>query len=248
VNEPGVDPAADGEPPSDAMSEPAADPDSAARGGPSDHQLAWEIAYSVYGSNSQAIERYAQILRDRAVAWGLLGPSETERIWSRHILNSAALAELIPVGSTVVDIGSGAGLPGVPLAILRPDLTVTLLEPLLRRWTFLTEVVTELDLGERVTAIRGRAEDHSGRYDVVVARAVARLDRLIPWCDPLRRPSGMILGLKGESAEAELTEAAKALAARGLKAELLVVHAHPAADPARVVRILDASRDQRLPP
>jgi 16S rRNA (guanine527-N7)-methyltransferase len=241
VDERGVGPAADRVAPSDAMSKPAAaEPDGVARVGLSDHLPAWEIAHTVYDSNSQAIEKYAQLLRDRAVAWGLLGPSETDRIWDRHILNSAALAELIPVGSTVVDIGSGAGLPGVPLAILRPDLTVTLLEPLLRRSTFLTEAITELGLGDRVTTIRGRAEDHSGRYDVAVARAVARLDRLIPWCDQLRHPGGMILALKGESADAELAQATKALAARRLKAELLVVRAHPAADPARVVRIVNA--------
>jgi 16S rRNA (guanine527-N7)-methyltransferase len=241
VNEPELEPAVDRVPPGDAISEPvAADRAGTDNVGLSDHQRAGEIAHTVYSSNSQAIEIYAQILRDRAVAWGLLGPAETDRIWDRHILNSAALAQLIPAGSTVVDVGSGAGLPGVPLAILRPDLNVSLLEPLLRRWTFLTEVVTELGLGDRVTAIRGRAEDRSGRYDVVVARAVARLDRLVPWCDPLRRPGGMILALKGESGEAELAQAAKDLTARRLKAELLVVQAHPAADPARVVRIVDA--------
>ena len=174
-------------------------------------------ALEAFSLNSRAIETYAEILRGRAVEWGLLGPREADRVWDRHILNSAALGELIPDGSSVVDVGSGAGLPGIPLAILRPDLTVTLLEPLLRRSTFLTEVVDELGLGARVTVVRERAEDHEGRYDVVVARAVAPLDGLIRWCDPLRRPAGVLLAMKGESAEADMAQAAKALRARGLR-------------------------------
>jgi 16S rRNA (guanine527-N7)-methyltransferase len=195
------------------------------------------IAIEAFHSNSPAIETYAEILRGRAVEWGLLGPREADRVWDRHILNCAALGELIPEGSTVVDVGSGAGLPGIPLAILRPDLIVTLLEPLLRRSMFLMEVVDELGLGERVTVVRERAEDHQGRYDVVVARAVAPLDGLIRWCDPLRRPAGLLLALKGDSAEAQIEQAAKVLRTRGLQAELLLARAHPDGEPARVVRV-----------
>ena len=195
------------------------------------------IAMELFHLNSQAIETYAEILRGRAVDWGLLGPREADRIWDRHILNSAALSELIPDGSSVVDVGSGAGLPGIPLAILRPDLNVTLLEPLLRRSTFLIEVVDELGLGGRVTVVRERAEDHDGRYDVVVARAVAPLDGLIRWCDPLRRPGGVLLALKGDRAEAQIEQAAKVLRVRRLQAELVLARAHPAAEPARVVRV-----------
>lgn len=195
------------------------------------------IAMELFHLNSQAIETYAEILRGRAVDWGLLGPREADRIWDRHILNSAALSELIPDGSSVVDVGSGAGLPGIPLAILRPDLNVTLLEPLLRRSTFLIEVVDELGLGGRVTVVRERAEDHDGRYDVVVARAVAPLDGLIRWCHPLRRPGGVLLALKGDRAEAQIEQAAKVLRVRRLQAELVLARAHPEAEPARVVRV-----------
>jgi 16S rRNA (guanine527-N7)-methyltransferase len=197
----------------------------------------YAIAIATFHLNSQTIQTYAEILQGRAIEWGMLGPREADRVWDRHILNSAALGELIPNGSSVVDVGSGAGLPGIPLAILRPDLTVTLLEPLLRRSTFLTEVVDELGIAARVRVVRERAEDHKGRYDVVVARAVAPLDGLIRWCDPLRRPAGVLLAIKGESAEADMVQAAKALRARGLRAELVLARAHPEAEPARVVRV-----------
>jgi 16S rRNA (guanine527-N7)-methyltransferase len=195
------------------------------------------IALEVFHSNSKDIETYTEILCGRAIDRGLLGPREADRVWDRHILNSAALAELIPDGSSVVDVGSGAGLPGIPLAILRPDLAITLLEPLLRRSTFLTEVVGELGLGGRVAVVRERAEDHEGRYEVVVARAVAPLDGLIRWCDSLRRPGGVLLALKGDNAEADMAQAAKALRSRGLRAELVLAQAHPEADAARVVRV-----------
>ncbi len=135
---------------------------------------------------------------------GVIGPREADRIWDRHILNSLALADLIPVGATVVDVGSGAGLPGIPLAIARPDLSVTLLEPLLRRTTFLEPVVRELGLGDRVRVVRARAEDHHEQYDVVTARALAPLDRLIRWCRPLLKDGGTLLALKGRSAEDEI--------------------------------------------
>jgi 16S rRNA (guanine527-N7)-methyltransferase len=200
----------------------------------------YAIAIATFHPNSQTIQTYAEILCGRAIDWGLLGPREADRIWDRHILNSAALSELIPNGSSVVDVGSGAGLPGIPVAILRPDLSVTLLEPLLRRSTFLTEVVDELGLGDRVTVVRERAEDHEGRYDVVVARAVAPLDGLIRWCDPLRRPGGVLLALKGDSAEAQIERAANVLRARGLQAELVLAWPHPEAEPARVVRVTPA--------
>jgi len=147
------------------------------------------------------------------------------------------LNELIAADRTVADVGSGAGLPGVPLALLRPDLQLTLLEPLLRRSTFLTQTVEELGIEARVQVIRSRAEDHHQTYDVVVARALAPLDRLIGWCNPLRSPSGIILALKGSSAANEILAADTELRATHLNAEVVKARAHPAAEPATVVRL-----------
>jgi 16S rRNA (guanine527-N7)-methyltransferase len=197
-------------------------------------QLA-EIAQEIYGTEFAVINRYVDILRSTAVDWGLLGPREAERLWDRHILNSAALSGLIAADSAVVDVGSGAGLPGIPLAILRPDLCVTLIEPLLRRSAFLTQTVEELQISDRVEVVRARAEDHSQTYDVVVARALAPLDRLIGWCNPLRAPDGVVLALKGASAADEIAAAGRQLQAARLQAEVLKVRAHPDVEPATVV-------------
>jgi len=134
-----------------------------------------------------------------------MGPREGERLWERHILNSIAGVSLLPEGATVVDVGSGAGLPGVPLAILRPDLKVTLLESLLRRAHFLELAVDELGLADRVRVVRARAEEHRERYAVVTSRAVAPLPRLIGWCAPLMARGGKILALKGSTAAVELS-------------------------------------------
>jgi 16S rRNA (guanine527-N7)-methyltransferase len=198
-----------------------------------------QVTEELYGYEASRISQYVDILATRGVAFGLLGPKEASRIWERHILNSAALSRLIEPGSTVIDVGSGAGLPGIPLAVLRPDLQVTLLEPLLRRSTFLVEALSDLDLTARVEVVRARAEEHTRRYDVVVARAVAPLDRLIGWCNPLRRPEGVLLALKGQNAEAEIGQAAQVLARLGLAAELIAARADPRADSAIVVRITD---------
>jgi 16S rRNA (guanine527-N7)-methyltransferase len=202
-------------------------------------QLA-EIAQEIYGTEFAVINRYVDILRSTAVDWGLLGPREAERLWDRHILNSAALSGLIAADSAVVDVGSGAGLPGIPLAILRPDLCVTLIEPLLRRSAFLTQTVEELQISDRVEVVRARAEDHSQTYDVVVARALAPLDRLIGWCDPLRAPDGVVLALKGASAANEIAAAERQLQAAQLQAEVLKVQAHPDVLSATVVRLRGA--------
>ena len=206
-----------------------------------------EIARETYGAEFPAINRYVDILRSTALDWGLLGPREAERLWDRHILNSAALSGLIAADSAVADVGSGAGLPGIPLGILRPDLRVTLIEPLLRRFTFLTQTVEELQISDRVEVVRSRAEDHRQTYHIVVARALAPLDRLIGWCNPLRAPDGVILALKGASAADEIAAAGQQLQAAQLQAEVLEVRAHPDVEPATVVCLHHAD-ERRLPP
>jgi 16S rRNA (guanine527-N7)-methyltransferase len=195
------------------------------------------LAREIYGGQFPSLNRYVDILRSTGVEWGLLGPREADRLWDRHILNCAALNELTAPDRTVADVGSGAGLPGIPLALLRPDLQLTLIEPLLRRSTFLTQTVEELGIEARVQVIRSRAEDHHQTYDVVVARALAPLNRLIGWCNPLRSPGGTILALKGSSAANEVMAADTELRATHLNAEVVKARAHPDAEPATVVRL-----------
>lgn len=175
-------------------------------------------AAEVFGDRIGLAEQYAAFLATAGVERGLIGPREVDRMWERHILNSAAVGELIESGARVVDIGSGAGLPGLPLAIARPDLTVILVEPMLRRTEFLAEVVGALGLP--VTVVRGRAEepsvrDEAGEADVVVSRAVADLTKLARWSLPLLRPGGRMLALKGERAMAEVAEASATLTRLG---------------------------------
>jgi 16S rRNA (guanine527-N7)-methyltransferase len=158
-------------------------------------------------------QRYAGWLAGAGIERGLLGPREVPRLWDRHLLNCAALAELMPHGARVADVGSGAGLPGLVLAIARPDLHVTLVEPLLRRTSFLEEVVADLGLSARVEVVRARAEELHGhrRFDVVTSRAVANLGTLLAWCLPLVETDGVVVALKGRRAQEEIDEAAKAL-------------------------------------
>lgn len=153
--------------------------------------------------------RYAAWLAGPGTERGLLGPREVPRLWDRHLLNCAALADLLPADADVADIGSGAGLPGVVLAVARPDIRVTLVEPLLRRTTFLEEVVADLGLGERLEVVRARADALHGqrRFTVVASRAVADLSRLLTWCVPLTEPGGHVLALKGRSAPDEIERA-----------------------------------------
>ena len=164
---------------------------------------------------------YAEWLLSAGVERGLIGPRETERIWERHIANCAAMAELIPSTADVIDIGSGAGLPGLVLAIVRPDIQVTLIEPLQRRCDFLNEVLADLGIGDRVEVLRGRAQDVSvNKAEVVTARAVAPLNKLLTWALPLVAPGGQILAMKGSSAPTEIEAAAKVLKHR--QAEILL--------------------------
>jgi 16S rRNA (guanine527-N7)-methyltransferase len=159
-------------------------------------------------------ERYAALLATDGVVRGLIGPREAPRLWERHLVNCALLADLVPADATVCDIGSGAGLPGLVLAIARADLQVTLVEPLLRRTTFLEEVVADLGL-EHVEVVRGRAEALHGerRFAVVTSRAVAPLDRLLGWSMPLVDPTGALVAMKGASVDDEI-EAARPVLAR----------------------------------
>lgn len=167
------------------------------------------VAERVFPSGRLALaERYVELLATDGVLRGLIGPREAPRLWDRHVVNCALLAELLPQEATVCDIGSGAGLPGIVLALARPDLRVTLVEPLLRRTTFLGEVVHALDLG-RVEVVRGRAETLHGarRFAVVTSRAVAPMDRLLGWSMPLVEPTGVLLAMKGLSVDAEIDAA-----------------------------------------
>lgn len=151
---------------------------------------------------------YADLLATDGVVRGLIGPREAPRLWDRHLLNSAVLGEAIPQGSTVCDIGSGAGLPGLVVAIARPDLSITLVEPLLRRTTFLDEVMEALSL-TNVEVVRGRADAlHGSRtFDVVTSRAVAPLDRLLEWSMPLVAPTGALVAMKGSNVAEEIEAA-----------------------------------------
>jgi 16S rRNA (guanine527-N7)-methyltransferase len=168
-----------------------------------------DAANQIFGEHLGLAERYAELLADVGVEWGLLGPREVERLWDRHLLNCAAVAELFEPGERVVDIGSGAGLPGLPLAIAKPGVRVVLVESLLRRAEFLRMVVA--DLGLDVAVVRGRAEDPTvregaGGCDAVVSRAVASLDKLSRWSLPLLRTGGRMVAIKGERATEELLE------------------------------------------
>jgi 16S rRNA (guanine527-N7)-methyltransferase len=168
-------------------------------------------AASVFGPALPAALTFAGILATRGVQHGLLGPREVPRLWDRHLLNCAVVAELIEQRrGTLLDLGSGAGLPGVVLAMLLPDTAVTLLEPMERRCRFLTECVTELGLAN-VSVVRGRAEDVTARADLVTARAVAPLPRLAELAIGLVRPGGMVLAIKGRTAAEELKAAGPTL-------------------------------------
>lgn len=195
------------------------------------------IAQEVFGERYDLADRYRTLLATQGIEWGLIGPREVDRLWERHILNSVALADLVPEGSDVIDVGSGAGLPGIPLAIQRPDLRMTLLEPLLRRFNFLTQVVDNLGISDRVGVERGRAEEYDGSFDIVTSRAVAPLAKLIPWVLDLLGPRGEILALKGSSASEEVGAVTAFLTKNRLEASVVEVRAHPEAEVTTVVRV-----------
>jgi 16S rRNA (guanine527-N7)-methyltransferase len=172
-----------------------------------DPSAAGDPGEELFGNRLPLARRFAEHLATSGVDRGLIGPREAPRIWERHVLNCAVVAELVPDSARVVDVGSGAGLPGIPLALARPDVRVVLVEPLARRVDWLCEVVA--DLGVAVEVERGRAEENDVRRrwegaDVVTARAVAPLGRLAGWCLPLLRPGGVMLAVKGASAADEI--------------------------------------------
>ncbi len=170
------------------------------------------IADEVFGDRLPLARRYAEHLADTGTSHGLIGPREVPRLWERHILNCAVIAELMPDEASVIDVGSGAGLPGICIALARPDLRITLIEPMERRTAWLETVCRDLEL-TNVTVVRGRAEECHGRLsaDVVTARAVAALDKLARWCLPLVRPGGHLVAMKGSSAEREVADATRVL-------------------------------------
>lgn len=177
-----------------------------------------ETACAVFGERVDLAARYVELLAGSGVERGVIGPRETERLWERHVLNSAAVGELLSAGERVLDVGSGAGLPGIPLALARPDVNVALLESMSRRVAWLREVIA--DLGMAIEVHRGRAEDAAiraelGDWDVVTARAVAPLGRLAGWCLPLVVPGGRLLALKGASASEEVERDAAEVRAAG---------------------------------
>jgi 16S rRNA (guanine527-N7)-methyltransferase len=200
-----------------------------------------DIARDVFAGEAWGrANAFAELLAGPGVVRGLLGPREVSRIWDRHLLNCAVVAEIVPQDVRLVDIGSGAGLPGLVLAIVRQDIEVTLLEPLLRRTVFLEECVEALKL-DNVEVVRGRAEELAGKreFDVASARAVAPLDRLLTWAMPLLREGGELIAMKGERAAGELAEAESQLRANGARtAELVTVGRGKVEPPAPLVRVV----------
>lgn len=215
-----------------------------------DEERVLEVAHQVFGERFALAQEYHRSLSTDGVERGLIGPREVPRLWDRHLLNCAVLGELIEKDETVVDVGSGAGLPGIPLAIARPDLKITLVEPLLRRSVYLAEFVETHGL-ENVLVVRGRAEQpgvlqEAGGADVVTSRAVAPLAKLAKWSLPLIREGGRMLALKGSSAAEEIERDREELARLGagglevlecgaglLEVPTIVVKAERMARPAR---------------
>lgn len=198
------------------------------------------VAATVFRERLPLAERYAAWLAGPGIERGLIGPRERARLWERHVLNCAVVHPVLPDGAAVADVGSGAGLPGVVLAIVRPDLHVTLIEPLLRRSNFLGEVIADLGL-QNVVIVRARAEELAGRLavDVVTARAVASLETLARWTLPLLSPGGRLLALKGESVVEEVANASGALMRMGAVSCTIRDFGHGIVDPPTRVAVVE---------
>ncbi|MPV51436.1 MULTISPECIES: 16S rRNA (guanine(527)-N(7))-methyltransferase RsmG [unclassified Pseudactinotalea] len=187
------------------------------------------------------VEHFGEMLAAEGELRGLIGPRELPRLWRRHLMNSAAVAQFLPASGAVADVGSGAGLPGVVLALLRPDLEMHLIEPMERRVEWLIEVTEELGL-DNVTLHRARAEEVHGRLrcEAVTARAVAGLGKLLRFTMPLVAPGGSLLALKGERARDEVDEATYVL--KKFRAREVVVHDVDLFDDADVTRVVEVRR------
>lgn len=177
-------------------------------------------AYTVFGDRTGLAEQFVAILSDTGISHGLIGPREAPRLWDRHVLNCAVVQELIPTSGSsqrVIDVGSGAGLPGLALAIARPDLELHLVEPLARRTGWLSGTVAQLGL-TNVTVHTARAEALWDRIRApwVTARAVSRIVQLAEWTLPLLEAHGSLLALKGSRATEELSESSTALTRLGV--------------------------------
>lgn len=197
-------------------------------------------AEKIFGDRLDLAKRYVEHLATSGIERGLIGPREVPRLWERHVLNCAVVQELIEDGASVADVGSGAGLPGLCLAIARPDLQLTLIEPLERRVIWLTEVVDDLEL-ENVDIMRSRAEQVVGHVDAdyVTARAVSALVGLLDITMPILRGTGQLLALKGRSAQEEIDKAKKKLNKYGARTtEILVTGEDLLEEPTTVVRVM----------
>lgn len=199
-----------------------------------------EVLIEYFGDSFVVVEKFAERLRSEGELRGLIGPREVPRIWDRHILNSAAVVPFLPRTGLIADVGSGAGLPGVVIAAMRPEATVYLIEPMERRCAWLTEIAEDLSL-PNIEVKRGRAEEYHGAFecDAVTSRAVAALDKLARLSLPLVRPGGEMIVLKGRNVSREIDPARKVLRKlKGSEPEIIEAPTLPGVETTTVVRIV----------